>query len=164
LGIRNCDAGFRVFANESAWIQQARPSRDNAKLGNLRNLVHLGAHFMGRSGSGNFDSDAAGDYVGELVARLVGEVEQAVTKPQSIEPDEYYGEIVPCIIEILAAVQRRCSTAAIPSPETIASWKLQFLAVRARSFGGKLPENDPRSKAISAAFDDLQQLSRQVHE
>jgi hypothetical protein len=119
---------------------------------------------MGRSGTGNFDSDAASDYVGDLVERLVKEVEQALSKPHSITPDEYYGEVLPCIVEIIAALNQLSGTASIPPPETVASWKSRFLAARASAFGGALNDAEPRTSAIRNAFDRLHEISRIIHE
>jgi hypothetical protein len=119
---------------------------------------------MSRSGSSNFDSDAASDYVGDLVQRLVKEVEQALARPTSTEPDEYYGNVLPCIVEIIAALHQLSGTAALPPPEVIADWRSKFLAVRNRALGGASAAIDPRRRAIRGAFDKLQELSRIVHE
>jgi len=118
---------------------------------------------MARSGNGNFDSDASADYIGDLVERLVKEVEQALENPKSIEPDEYYGMVLPCIVEILAALNQLSGTASIPSPEVIACWKSKFLSVRKRACGGILQADDPRHKAIRSAFEKLQKQAQKVH-
>jgi hypothetical protein len=115
-------------------------------------------------GSSNFDSDAASDYVGDLVEHLVKEVEQALARPHSIEPDEYYGNVLPCIVEIIAALHQLSGVAAIPPPNVLAGWRSQFLAVRARALGGASEARDPRREAIRSAFDKLQELSRILHE
>ena len=119
---------------------------------------------MARSGAGNFDSDTASDYVGDLVERLVKEVEQALSNPHSIEPDEYYGEVVPCIVEIIAALHQVSGVAAIPPPEVIAGWRSRFLAAREQALSETWNANDPRNKTIRATFDKLQDLSQIVHE
>jgi hypothetical protein len=119
---------------------------------------------MGKSGTSNFDSDAASDYVGDLVERLVKEIEQALAKPHSIAPDEYYGEVLPCIVEIIAALHQLSGTASIPPPETVAGWKSRFLAARTSAFGVVLDDTELRTSAIRNAFDRLHEMSRIVHE
>jgi hypothetical protein len=119
---------------------------------------------MARSGAGNFDSDAASDYVGDLVERLAQEVEQALSNPSSLEPDEYYGEVLPGIVEIIAALHQLSGTTAIPPPDVVASWRTRFLAVREKAVGGTLDDTDPRTNAIRRVFDRLQELSRKVDE
>jgi hypothetical protein len=119
---------------------------------------------MARSGSGNFDSDAASDYIGDLVERLVQEVKQALSNPNSIEPDEYYGDVLPGIVEIIAALHQLSGTATIPPPEVIAEWRSRFLAAREQALRETWNADDPRNKTIRGTFDKLQELSRIVHE
>lgn len=119
---------------------------------------------MARSGPGNFESDATSDYIGDLVERLVAEVEQALSKPECLAPDEYYGEVLPCIVEIIAALHQLSGTATIPPPEVVAGWRSKFLAARARAFGEVLNETGSRTKAIRNAFERLQELSQIVYE
>jgi hypothetical protein len=63
------------------------------------------------------------DFVACLVQQLVEQVQNAVAKPINIEPDEYYGEVVPCFVDILAVLHELTGTAAIPPPEVVAEWK-----------------------------------------
>src|SRR5262249_17174459 len=74
-------------------------------------------------------SGTAADFTGGLVAALVAQVASAVTDPRSMEPDEYYGEVVPAIVEIVGTRHELPGTASIPRPEVVAEWKARFMEV-----------------------------------
>ncbi|MFH0176943.1 DUF4259 domain-containing protein [Streptomyces cacaoi] len=51
---------------------------------------------MGDWGTGNFDNDTAADHLSILTNRLITEVADAMADdPADIEPDEYWGVVVP---------------------------------------------------------------------
>jgi hypothetical protein len=120
---------------------------------------------MGRGGDGNFDCDTAMDFVARLVDQLVEQVQNGVAKPSNMEPDEYYGEVVPCIVDILAALHELTGTAAIPRPEVVAEWKKKYMEVweaTIDALGGSEKHKRARRAALRMSFDKLGRLSRKV--
>jgi hypothetical protein len=119
---------------------------------------------MARKGVGNFDSDTASDYASDLVERLTIEVERAFATPGSIDPDEYYGEMIPAIVEIISVLHRLSGTAAIPSPDVVNRWKTQFLLARDKTLAHADSAGDKRRSVINNTFDELLRHSHAVHE
>src|SRR5262249_32718274 len=120
---------------------------------------------MGRGGDQNFDCDAAMDFVACLVDQLVEQVQNAVAKPSSIEPDEYYGEVVPCTVDILPALHELSGTAAIPPPEVVADWKKKYMEVweaTINAMGSSEEHKRARRATLRKSFDKLGRLSRKV--
>jgi hypothetical protein len=118
---------------------------------------------MGRGGSGNFDSDTAADFAGDLVADLVAKVASAVADPSSLEPDEYYGEVVPAIIDIVATLHQLTGSASIPRPEVVAEWRAKFMEVWEAHITGLSPSPQHRRArrvVLQRTFDKLERLAR----
>src|SRR5688500_16506358 len=76
-----------------------------------------------------FSGSGAMDFMGNLVGDLVAQMEYAVAEPAHLEPDEYYGQVVPCIVALLAELHVLTGTGAIPGPAVVASWKVRYMAV-----------------------------------
>ena len=109
-----------------------------------------------------FAGSGAVDFMGNLVGDLVARVGYAVAEPARMEPDEYYGQVVPCIVALLAELHVLTRTGAIPWPALVASWKVRDMAVWeahvARAGGG--PAWRARRAALKAVFNRLGRLSR----
>ncbi|MFF1795724.1 DUF4259 domain-containing protein [Kitasatospora sp. NPDC086009] len=121
---------------------------------------------MGTWGSGNFDSDAAADHLGEFTARLIGEVEQAMAGDRvELEADEYWGTAVPCNLELLHLIaSRHYVGAGLPAAATIEGWKADFMAVWEKSIDGLEPapgHKEERRAVLLRTFDDLAALARE---
>ncbi len=122
---------------------------------------------MSRGRGGNFRSDTAADFVAGLVEELVAQVVSAVARPTSIEPDEYYGEVVPAIIEIVATLHELTGTASLPKPEVVAKWKLEYMKVWEARIDGLSPSpqyKKARREVLNRTFDRLEQLSSDLFE
>ncbi|WP_329488660.1 DUF4259 domain-containing protein [Kitasatospora sp. NBC_01246] len=122
---------------------------------------------MGTWGSGNFDSDAAADHLGEFTARLIGEVEQAMAGDRvELEADEYWGTAVPCNLELLHLIaSRHYVGAGLPAAATIEGWKADFMAVWEQSIDGLEPapgHKEERRAVLLRTFDDLAALAREL--
>lgn len=120
---------------------------------------------MGTWGSGNFDSDTAADHLSILTARLVREVEDAMAgDPVELEPDEYWGVVVPCNLEILQVLaNQRWVGVELPKAATVQAWKSTYLAV----WDANIDELEPtpehktqRRTALERTFDQLAETIR----
>ncbi|MEV0576140.1 DUF4259 domain-containing protein [Streptomyces sp. NPDC050392] len=119
---------------------------------------------MGTWGAGNFDSDTAADHLGDLAARLVAEVTEAMAgDPVELEPDEYWGVTVPCNLELLLLLDRQGWVGVtLPPAAVIRSWQETFLAVWERTIDGLEPDEaykDERRKVLKATFERLADAS-----
>lgn len=120
---------------------------------------------MGTWDSGNFDNDTAADHLSVLTAKLLDEVEEAMTgDPVVLEADEYWGAAVPCNLEILTLLAtRRWVGVVLPDVATVQEWKGTYLAVWDES----IDELDPvpgykaeRRAVLERTFDDLTEAIR----
>jgi hypothetical protein len=121
---------------------------------------------MGRGGSGNFDSDTAADFAGGLVKGLVALVASAVADPTAIEPDEYDGEVVPAIVDIVATLHELTGTASIPKPDVVAEWRARFMEVWEAKIDGlsASPQHKKARRAVlKKTFDRLERLARKLY-
>jgi hypothetical protein len=84
---------------------------------------------MGRWGASNFSNDCAMDYIGRWVDQFVKEIEYAVAEPGRMEPDEFYGDIMPCLVALISHLHDLTGTSALPQPGVVAGWKAKYMAV-----------------------------------
>ncbi|MFE6779577.1 DUF4259 domain-containing protein [Streptomyces sp. NPDC057702] len=119
---------------------------------------------MGTWGSGNFDSDTAADHLADVIGRLVAEVADAMSgDPVELEADEYWGNAVPCHLELLYALARAgYATHHLPEPGVIASWKADFLAIWERTIDDLEPSaefREERRAVLVRTFDQLAEVA-----
>lgn len=115
---------------------------------------------MGTYGPGNFDCDAAMDYVNELVEKqFLAPIREAIQDPHRLEPDEWYGVVVPCMIDILAAIaeERR---GLLPEPAEVANWKRTYLKTWDAARTEPWPE---RRATLDNTFDRLLRIAKEQH-
>jgi hypothetical protein len=120
---------------------------------------------MARGGSGNFSSDDAWHFLADHTDRLVAEAQQAIVNPSNLEPDEYYGEVVPCIVNVLAALHEMTRSAPIPRPEAVADWRTKFMEVweaNIDGLGGSPQHKKDRRAVLKKSFDRLERLARRA--
>jgi hypothetical protein len=121
---------------------------------------------MGVWGAGNFNSDCAMDFVGGLVDKFVQEVDYASGDPGRMEPDEYHGDIMPCLVAIISSLHELTGTAAIPKPGIVADWKRKYMKVWEEYIDKLQPApgyKDQRRSVLLETFDRLETQSRSVH-
>ena len=83
---------------------------------------------MGTWGAGNFDNDAANDYIDDLCHELADQVEQCFAVEGGCDLEETgEGTLIPTI-EILS-VLCEYSSGLPPEPERVAEWKQKYLAI-----------------------------------
>ncbi|WP_017546851.1 hypothetical protein [Nocardiopsis prasina] len=115
---------------------------------------------MGTWGSGNLDNDTAADHLSAVIDRLVGEVAAAMAgDPVELEADEYWGDAVPCHLELLYVLAREgYSGGRLPAPEVVLGWRRIYMAAWERSIDGLEPSpefREERRAVLHRTFDRL---------
>lgn len=114
---------------------------------------------MGTWGTGNFDNDTAADHLSGLTGRLVREVADAMAgDPVELEADEYWGNAVPCNVEILTLLAGRWVGVTLPPAETVEAWKAAYLSAWEASIDGLEPTPEFRAErraVLERTFDAL---------
>jgi hypothetical protein len=122
---------------------------------------------MGVWGVGNFQSDAALDYLGtDIVDPLVAKLQEVVDNPRRAEPDERTSAEVMVAVEVLCALCERCR-AVPPEPGLVEECRAAYLRV----WDGYIDKLDPspefkeeRRRVIESSFAELAKLSGDWHE
>jgi hypothetical protein len=112
---------------------------------------------MGTWGAGNFESDAALDFVSSEVDRHVRAIEEIFGDEERFRLDEdAESELIPRI-ELLVCLQEHCH-GLLPKQVDIAAWKVRYLHMYDEQIDGLEPRGDykqQRRAMIEAAFDRL---------
>ena len=112
---------------------------------------------MGTWGTGNFESDAALDFINEQVDRYVGVIEEIFADESRFRLDEdAEGMLIPSVV-VLALLCERCD-GALPSRIDVAAWKARYLDMYDAQIDGLEPARDykrQRRDEIAATFDTL---------
>jgi hypothetical protein len=82
---------------------------------------------MGTWGPGNFDSDAALDYLGGVIDRLTDTVEELFAEERASLDDQGEGKLMPTV-EMISVLCDWCSGAP-PHPPQILRWKRHYLEI-----------------------------------
>jgi hypothetical protein len=86
--------------------------------------------------------------------------------PVGIEPDEYWGNAVPCNVELLFVLARAgYGGSSLPRPEVVEGWKKDFMAVWEATIDGLEPSPDykeERRTVLHRTFDELAGAARDV--
>ena len=119
---------------------------------------------MGTWGEGNFDSDGALDYLGELTESLVGTVEEVFADKDRLSLDEDAEGVIMPVVAILSMLCKNCN-AAPPKEKTVLKWHKKYLQVYDRQIDGllidpKSPYKKARRKVIDNTFKELEKLAR----
>src|SRR5262249_33441094 len=119
---------------------------------------------MGTWGIGTFDSDRALDFINEEMRRHASAIEHIFADSQRFRLDEdAEAELTPRI-KILALLITRCHGVMRQTPDDIAAWKAQYLAM----YDDQIDDLEPteyykqhRRAVIEASFDELIRLIRE---
>jgi hypothetical protein len=114
---------------------------------------------MGTWGSGNFENDAALDFIDEELDRHVRAIEAIFADSQRFQLDEdAEGELMPRVA-ILALLLQHCGSVLDPAHEPdIGAWKARYLEMYDDQIDGLEPGGDykPQRRAVIAdTFDTL---------
>ena len=99
---------------------------------------------MGTWAHGNFDNDAALDWLGETTKKLLDEIQVAMDAPERLQADEWDADIVPCKIELLCVMSEAGLHPHWPEKSTLEQWKTTYLNAWDSSIDGLDP--DPEYK------------------
>ncbi|MBC7815941.1 MAG: DUF4259 domain-containing protein [Planctomycetaceae bacterium] len=119
---------------------------------------------MGTWGPGNFDNDAARDYLFELTRDLAEQIDQALDEATSqklagqgsAELAETLESILPNV-EIICVLHETLGGGFLPEPESAEDWQLRFEQISEDS-------SAERREVIRATFERLRQLAQQCWE
>ena|SRR5579872_5759533 len=112
---------------------------------------------MGTWGAGNFDSDAALDYIGEVTGAIEARIEACLADEDASALDEDGEGVLMPSVALLSVLHEHCK-AGPPKPEAVLRWKRQYLAI----FDDQIDDLDPvpgykeeRRAVIEGTFDRL---------
>jgi len=83
---------------------------------------------MGTWGAGNFDSDGALDYIGEVADGLEDRIEECFADEESSALDEDGETVLMASVAILSVLCEHCK-APPPKPDIVARWKQRYLDI-----------------------------------
>ena len=113
---------------------------------------------MGTWGPGNFENDAALDFIDQEIARHVRTIEAIFADGQRFRLDEdAEGELIPRIA-ILALLCAHCADVLTTSVEVISAWKARYLEMYDDQVDDLEPRGDyklQRRAVIADTFDTL---------
>jgi hypothetical protein len=120
---------------------------------------------MGTWGAGNFDNDTSADHLSIIAAKIHGDLKTAMEgDPVELEPDEYWGNAVPCNVEILALfAEQRWVGNVLPDSRTVAAWKKKYLAVWDKTIDTLGPDASWKKKRRAIIVKTFDRLAKQVH-
>lgn len=123
---------------------------------------------MGTWGAGNFDNDTAAEHMANIADYLITEIETAMGDPVQLEPDEYWGNAIPCNLELLVVIGKLNAVGfTLPEAKKVASWKETFLEVWDRCIDDLEPKPQykiNRRKVLVRTFNQLIALSKKHNE
>ena len=123
---------------------------------------------MGTWDSGNFDNDTAADHLYDIIDGLIKDIREAMESPVELEADEYWGNAVPCNVELLTLIgKQHYAGFHLPNSEEIVKWKETFMNAWLGSIDGLEPKEDyknERIKILNETFDGLIELSKEYEE
>jgi Domain of unknown function (DUF4259) len=117
---------------------------------------------MGTWAAGNFDNDAALDHAQQVAEWLMDQVEATLASEHGMEPDERDSARMMAGIELLWLIGQHVRLS-LPTAETVAYWRDEYLAVWDRHIDGLTPVpgfKEERRAVIVESFDRLIALCR----
>jgi hypothetical protein len=117
---------------------------------------------MGTWGSGNFQNDAALDYMGDLSDEFSQRIEDIFADEERAYLDEdAEGQLIPTVA-ILATLAEHCALVP-PRPQIVTGWQEKYLALFDDQIDGMEPAEGyaaERRSVIVETFTRLEELSR----
>jgi hypothetical protein len=112
---------------------------------------------MGTWGAGNFENDAALDFIGDEIDRYISIIEDIFgNEGRFLLDEDAEGMLMPAV-EILAVLCEHCH-GVLPEHLDVAAWKARYLAMYDDQIDGLEPQGDfkqQRRAVIEATFDKL---------
>lgn len=113
---------------------------------------------MGTWSHGNFENDAALDWLSETTGQLLSEITEAMDSPDTLDADEWEADIVPCRIELLCVMSENGMRPNWPELDLLNEWKSIYLAAWDASIDELDPDPDYKSNRrteLVATFDRM---------
>ena len=117
---------------------------------------------MGTWAAGNFDSDGALDYVGEIMDGLAARINGVFADEDESRLDEDGEAVIMPSVDIISVLHEHCR-AAPPKRDVVTDWKTRYLALFDEQIGGLDPDGDyaaERRAVIEATFTKLENQAR----
>ena len=117
---------------------------------------------MGTWAAGNFDSDGALDYVGDLMDQLTKTISSCFEDDNADLDDGGESKLMPSVA-IIKLLSTHCG-AAPPKPNVIEAWRDQYLEIYDNQIADLDPDPEYKSErrlSIETTFSDSIALSRQ---
>lgn len=119
---------------------------------------------MGAWGEGNFDNDAAGDFLDHIILQLKENIVTSLSIEDigSFDLDEHGDAQVMASIDILVTLCTKYKTSTPVEARIIEQWKLKYLKIYDEVidlYGAKEPYKQKRRAVIENTFDQLLGLS-----
>ncbi|MEG0149502.1 MAG: DUF4259 domain-containing protein [Comamonas sp.] len=122
---------------------------------------------MGTWSHGNFDNDAALDWLIDITTQLLDEISEAMDAPQSLQADALDADLVPCKIELLCTMAESGMAPIWPSAQTLLDWKSVYLKAWDDSIDALQPDagyQRDRRATLVETFDRMIDLARSDQE
>lgn len=114
---------------------------------------------MGTFGPGLFDNDKALDYLDTFSSKLIHEIDVAVAHPSQLMPDEYWGNVMPCQIELLLCLHKDVH-AKLPTLKQSETWRDKYMEVWRANIDSLQPKPLYKSKRREVLEDLFARLIR----
>lgn len=117
---------------------------------------------MGTWAAGNFDSDRALDYVGEIIDQLTSTVASCLEEGDADLDEGGESELMPSVA-IIKVLSEHCG-AAPPKSDVIESWRRQYLAIYDEQIDDLEPDPEykvERRATIDTTFTQLVALAKE---
>lgn len=117
---------------------------------------------MGTWGSGNFDSDGALDYMGEIMDGLGTRIENTFADESLSYLDEYGEAVIVPSVAVMSVLCEQCH-AVPPQAVTVTQWKTQYLTLfddQIEGLGGSAEFNRERRATVVSTFERLEEQAR----
>jgi hypothetical protein len=123
---------------------------------------------MGTWGSGNFQNDTAADFLSELTHGWIDDINGTMEDPEMLEADEYWGEVVPCLLEMLCTFSDKGWVGtALPKSADAQTWKKTYMNAWYNSIDGLEPDEsykEERKILLINLFDKLIDKAKKMEE
>ena len=111
-------------------------------------------------GQGNFQDDAAADYLSVTTRKLMDEIEAHIHASAELAPGEYWATAIPCGVDLLVLIARQqWGGHSLPTSAQAESWRMALLeALETDSDGvyeGKPERKRLRERVLRQTFDGL---------
>lgn len=122
---------------------------------------------MGTWSHGNFDNDAALDWLIDITTQLLDEISEVLDSPQSLQADALDADLLPCKIELLCTMAESGMAPIWPAVQMLEEWKSVYLKAWDESIDALQPDEGykrDRRATLVETFERMIDLARRDQE